>query len=248
MKTIKRIIEDFKKGEEIDVYITLIFSIVITILSLSGYNLANYIGSLTIAIIALLTYSILKSRHQIKELISHTSLDANNILLKDVPEEEIIERIKKTKEALIVGPILQRTIKNHYSIYEELLQKEVSLRFLLVNPNNIASDIIAIRPYANVNVDRVKSEIQSTLASLENLKKETSGNVQIRTIDYPISFGGFFLDSKSVQGMIYLRFYPFKMRDRDRPKLKLNQLDDYWFNYFIQQAEKLWDYGKDWNK
>lgn len=246
MKLIKRIIEDFRKGEEIDVYVTLLFTIVIAIFAIAGYDLSKYSSSLILAILALLTFSILKSRHQINELISKIALDKDDILLKEQSDKEIMERLKESKEVIIIGPILQRTIKTHYEVYEELLLKKTPLRFLLVNPNNIAADIIATRPYTNVNVSRVKEEILSTLSSLKNLEKETAGNIKIRTIDYPIAFGGFFLDTNNHKGIIYIRYYPFKMREDARPKLKLFKTDEYWFDYYSKQAEILWDNGNDW--
>lgn len=242
MKYLNRLWKDIKQGENIDLYLTIIAGIVLAFLNIFGITSSSWLSSLTLAILALLAYAMLGNRHQIDELTQ----SAETIFQREWPENNKQNDIKNSKDLLMIGVSLKRTIKDSYTLFEEKLRQGCAIRVLLTYPDGPALRMVASRTYYNVDVGRTRKGVHDTLEKLHYLKQTTSGDLQIRTINYPASIGGFFIDTTTSHGILYLEHYTYKVPDEDMPKIVLRRKDGYWYDYFSQQVEVLWNNGIDW--
>ena len=73
MQTIRRIWQDVRQGENIDLYLTVIAAVAISALSLMGVALPAWTASLTLAVLALLAVGMLVNRRKLEMIMAKTS-------------------------------------------------------------------------------------------------------------------------------------------------------------------------------
>lgn len=240
---LRKLKEDVFRGENIDLYALILLAISLAFLALLGIDIGRYMNSLTLTVLALLAYSLLGIRAQL-ENAGTLKPPVEHVLRKDWADEEIKGRLQTCKSLLLIGPILLRATKNYYPLYEERLKQGAHISVLLVNPDHVAADIIGIRPQLDVDLERTKDEIRASLKSWNKLRESFPANVEIRVIDYPLGYGGFFFDIEGIEGSLHIRYYPFKVREDTRPRLVLHPRDGYWYNFYRQEVMNLWASGK----
>jgi len=239
------LLDDVRRGENIDLYAALLLAVTLALLTLLGVDPGRFTAPLSLTVMALIAYSLLNIRKFIAS-VSHGHAPIDHVLHQDWADDEIKQRLQDCNDLLLIGPILLRATKNYYAMYQEKLKHRAQIRVLLVNPDHVAADIIATRPHSDVDVERTKSEIRASLQSWQRLKETSGGCLELRVVDYPLSYGGFFFDSDDPTGSIYIRYYPYKMRDDTRPRLVLYATDVYWFAFYREEAAALWASAHPW--
>jgi len=239
MKPLQHMWNDIRRGENIDLYVTVVSAILLAALNVIGLAPQNWLPPLNLALLALLAFSILGNRHRLESINRKLSQNLEDVLRKKWPENELSAKTNKSKNILLIGVSLSRTIRTYLSILSENLQQGASIRVLLVDPNSPSAEIAANRLPESINIERTRNDIENTLITLESIK-EKRGGIEIRTINNPMSFGGILLDIDTPHGIMYLEYYSFKMTDEDIPKLILKPNDEFWYEHFASQAEKLW--------
>ena len=242
-EAIKRVWTDIKQGENIDLYLTVIISLVLACLNVFGIGQSK-IGPITLAVLALLAFSSLANRRKLEETVDKLSR-GQDVLLDHFPasrEEDMIG----AKELWLIGLTLNKTINSYYSrLYDKLNQGD-RIRVLLVNPQSPYSALVAQRKFSRDTPGEIKNYQELTLTKLCSLKKYFPKNIEIRTADYPPFFGALASDIKSIEGVIYIEQYSYQMDD-DLPKLIFQQNDTRWFQFYSQQILKMWNDGDEWN-
>ncbi len=235
MKLIRRIWNNIRRGENIDLYVTVVAALVLATLNILGKASQTWVTSLTLALLALIAISLLVNRDRLERIAQTTE----GVLKREWPKDELLENIKEAKDILLIGVSLSRTVRNNLPLFDKKLQQDASIRILLVAPTSPAAGIAASRLPAGVNIERTQLDIESTLKSLCNLQNKYP-KLEIRTLNNPMTFGGNFLDASTSNGRIYLEYYSFKMSEENIPKLVFRPVDKYWYDYCSQQAELLW--------
>jgi hypothetical protein len=242
MKRIKQIWKDISHGENIDLYVTIVIAIVLTILITLNVSISeNWLAPLTLTILALLAYSMLGNRHQIEELYNQLLLRANDVLLQNWPGKILKEDLQNSSNILIIGVSLERTIRSNFALIEKKLENRHKIKVILVDPNSSACEFASNRVYRDKSLTRTQYGIQTTLGSLKSLLDKDFGNLEIRLIDYPLSFGGFLLDPNTPKGVVYLKHYTYRMPREDIPRLIFRPSDEYWYEFYVEQMQILWE-------
>ena len=244
MKLLHRIWQDFRQGENIDLYLTIMGSIVLAALNIVNVVLPSWITSLNLSVLALLSLAILGNRYRIERILEKITA-RNGLLLMEFPDD-VARDIEKSKELTILGVGLSRTLRVHYSRFLEKLQRGDTIRILLVNPDSPACDITAMREYAPTTPDGQRAAIRRSLSMLYELSQQTAGQLEIRLADHPLAFGAIVGDPETSQGVLYLWHYGFKTRDANRPKMILRPVDGYWYELFKEEVASIWDSATPW--
>ena len=69
MKLLRRIWQDFRQGENIDLYLTVIVSIVLAVLNIVNVVPPSWIAPLNLSVLALLSFAILGNRYRIETIL-----------------------------------------------------------------------------------------------------------------------------------------------------------------------------------
>ncbi|MEW5871780.1 MAG: hypothetical protein AB1894_21105 [Chloroflexota bacterium] len=246
MKALRRFWEDIRKGENIDLYIAVFASILLAILAISGLAVQSWIAPLNIAVLALLAYSMLGSRHRMDELFQGLREEAQSIFRKKWPEDDLDLALREAKNAFLIGVSLRRTFGDYYALLEDKLQRGDTVRILVLDPNSAAVEAIAKRVYKDVSIERSRGSIKDSLRSMHHLKLRTGGKLEIRVTDYPVTIGGILTDPNTTHGKLFLENYTYKMRDIDLPKILLQSKDEQWYEFYKSQMDTLWENGTAW--
>lgn len=240
MKPLQRLWNDIRRGENIDLYVTVFFAIVLAALNIIGAASQEWLTSLNLALLALLAISILGNRYRLDSIYQKLTQNSEGVLKRKWPEEQLDDELRKADDILLVGVSLSRTIRTNLTLFDQRLQHGASIKVLLVDPSSPAAEIAASRLPVSVNAERTSNDIQNSLSSLESLAKTRSG-LEIRILNNPMSFGGIWLNTNTSKGVIYIEQYSFKMQDEDIPKLILRPEDEFWYAFFAKQAQTLWE-------
>lgn len=241
MKFFKRIWLDIQNGENADVYLTLALALIVGVASIFA---SDPLTSLTLAVLALLTYSVLGNRRRVEELVNRfpqiTGSSAEGFLLTS-KRPDLAERLRDAKTIAINGITLSRTTDTFLNLFKKCYTEGGSVRLLIVDPNHPALEISGKRFYKHQDVNKLKREVEHTLDNFDTLlagrKPETKCEVGLLQSLPPYSI--WLLDVDSPKAEIWVEIYSFQ--DEIEPTFHLLPLrDGKWFDFFHRQFEQMW--------
>jgi hypothetical protein len=131
MKSLKVIWEDVKSGRNIDIYITVVIAFAIALLDIFGIVNQSVISSATLAVLALVAYSLLQDRrkNQFPVVIS-SSNEGNN--------QRLLDYIKTNK--VVCAKLIQYSGHMIQPVLVELLERGAKVELLLQSPNKALNE------------------------------------------------------------------------------------------------------------
>ncbi len=239
MKVLKIIWDDIQRGENIDLYITVIVAIGLAIANVLNFASEELIAPITLAVLGLLAISNLINRH-------HFGIQLNELkgistpLLKNRSElPSLYDCGQSASEIVIIGMTLIGVINPYLDFFEQKMRDGCKLRFLLLDPESPATEI-----FGKISKIPIKSDIRQALRILEHLMKmeqETKGKCEVRLSDVFLSYGLAAFDPDKEIGFLNLETYTYKTAVGERPfiELKRNRNRE-WFKFYQSQYEQLW--------
>jgi hypothetical protein len=245
MQALERFWKDIRRGENIDLYVTVTAAIVLAILNIIGIAPQTWAAPLILAVLAVLAFAALVNRHKLDTLLQTINQASRKLLLGDYPAD-LESDVRRAKEIWIVGVSLYATTMKYYSLLEKKLKEGCSIKTLLVNPDGQAIQMAATRKYGPVNVEHERTRVRTSLQRLCELHKIAEGRLDIRTLDNPLTFGAFAIDPETSGGVLYVEHYGFKTRRENVRRLVLHQDDEGWYDSIKTEIYELWKAGTKW--
>ena len=244
MKLLHRIISDVRRGENIDLYVTVFVAVVVSAISLVGYAPQDVLGPLSLAVLGLLALVMMGNRYRLEDLGKQRA--GTIVFLREFPDDLTVD-LERAQDIWLVGVSLYRFIVRFYALLERKIRSGGSVRVLLVDPDGPGAALSAAGMYPPFMAEQNRHRIREALSTLAALAQQTNklGTLDVRTLDYVPSFGAYILDPKK-KGKIYLEYYPHAMPVDQIPKMQLSSRDE-WHIHFKTQIEVLWERGHPWN-
>ncbi|MBI3410428.1 MAG: hypothetical protein HY040_18980 [Planctomycetes bacterium] len=245
-------LNDIKKGENLDLYVTLVLAIVLTalnpILSLFGVTITpGGIVPLTMSVLAALTVVLLVNRKKMESLERHLSRQTESKITTTFPESYSAD-LGSAKKILQIGIHLASNLNAHHDQYQSILRsRRASIRFLIVHPKAAALKMAAMR-FAGVSrkVEHEKTRTESSLDVITKLMQDYPGRVELRVIDYLLEYAGLLIETPSGEEILYIERYTFRHYGGDlKPKFVYTR-DDPWFRFIKEEMEELWKAAEPW--
>ena len=205
MNLLQRMWQDVRRGDNIDLYITLAVAIVLVVLNVIGVAPPPWIVSVSLSVLALVSFTILGNRHRLDMLLQHMPAQSER-LLTEFPQT-LINDLNEAKTMFIFGADLNRTIKRNYARLIEKLQRGDVIKILLVNPDSPACEMAAAFHYEPMTLEDKRAAVNRSLRMCHEPKKQTAGNLEIRLANHCPTFGAFAVDLGASNGIIYLWAY-----------------------------------------
>ena len=111
MKKLRRVWDNIRHGENIDLYVAVPLAILIAILGIFGITSPQLIASMTLVILGLLATSLLTNRHAVKELSQKLTQTSNTVFLTDFSESNLERDFEEASELWLVGVSLTTTVR-----------------------------------------------------------------------------------------------------------------------------------------
>ncbi|RPJ73857.1 MAG: hypothetical protein EHM20_11560 [Alphaproteobacteria bacterium] len=253
MKWLRKIGKDLSEGRNLEIYLTILISVVISVLSILNVVNTEIVATITLATLSLLALSTISNREQISSFqkqvaILSTSVDekvlenirASSFFLTEQPHFE--NKLEKAQKIYIAGATLTRTVTNYLGIFEQRLKEGAVIRLIIIDPQSDAVKQAALRSYGvqsdDFYRDRVKPTIDllNILASLPELK----GKLELRFVPFMPSFGLKLVDPDSTDGNIFVEIYQHKSLEPNPAFMLDVNRDEKWYRFFQNQFEVLW--------
>lgn len=245
MSFLIRIWQDIRRGENIDLVVTVVVAIGLAILNIAGVAPASLIAPLTLAVLGLLSVATLGNRYRLEESLDTLNRSHAGLFQEKMPPS-MESDLRNARELWLIGVTLNRTINTHYSVLEQKLARGDVVRVLLVHPDGHSPEMLERREYkARYSVDRIRHLIRDSLDDLCNLQQRFSG-LDVRVIDYPLSYGGILINPNSDGGILYLEHYPFKVPGGSLPKFVLEAKNGRWYTFFKAEIDTIWENSTPW--
>lgn len=245
MAILHRVWQDIRKGENIDLYATVLVAFLIVILNIFGVA-QNLVAPLTLALLGLLAVALLGNRYQVEKLAAELKQPERELFRQKYPAT-LEQDLQRATELWLVGVTLSRTVKSNYSLFEEKLKRGGTMRVLLVDPDGDGVAMAKMREYGGrYDVDRIRNLIRGSLDDLCSLRAHAPDRLHCRVIDHPLGFGGLAVDPNTAGGILYLEHFSHKMPGGSVPKFVLAAQDGDWYDFFKGELQALWEDGEPW--
>ena len=254
----KIILQDIKKGNNLDLYATIVIAIIISVSSyLEGISI-KVINATTLAILALIAGSLLTSRRT----LSDVNLSTNNLndeikklnsdefssnpckvlLNKEYPD--LSNSFELSKDISILASSLQSTAIKYYASFEEALQKGTNIRVLVVDPSEDVLKMMCLRTYMLKDTAELKSNVNGHIELMRKLQRieNNNGKLTIKTIPLVVPYGLMILNRHNLSSQIYVKLMPYRVPPGQYPSFELNNIENHeLFTFFNNQFEKMWE-------
>jgi len=245
MQILERIWDDFRSGENIDLYVTVIVAIGLAILNVVGIAPQTHLAPITLAVLGLLAITSLGNRYRIERLLQGQSWSIDDFYMKEYPSS-YKEDFETAQELWLIGISLRRTIQANYPMIEQKIRQGHAIKILLVHPEGHGIEMAVARNYARREVKPKSSEIKFGLQLLCDLDKIPHNKLEFRTIEYPLAYGVTAVDPDTASGILYIEHYCFRTASDSLPRFVLRAGDGQWYDFFKSEIRALWDAGVEW--
>ncbi len=232
-----RIWRDLKTGKNILNYLTIVFSVVVFILTVLSVDVApSIISACILAILSLLAVHLLQDRWVREQFVAELFPEQT----WDKIEPTMSERLKLATKVkfLAIGPL--SIIRRYESILKRILDKKDSeIKFIIVAPDS--NTMAVVRKGRPENYDH-------SVRFLEGIRDSFSdyaGNLKVRLVDYVPSHVVTIIDDHRIDGVIFTTVYSFNQVDPYRPSEIITYGKEKQFSFFLQEFNSLWDMGND---
>jgi len=157
------------------------------------------------------------------------------------------ERLRHAKEIKITGGSLSRLSSEYMGFFEELAQGGCSFKFLVLQPECVATEIVARDiVYETQTHEAYKSTIIGAIENLKSLMIKFPQRVQIRVTDIIPTCSLFICDGTKLKGSLMVELYPIKVPTRKRLHLSLlKSREPNSFEFYNEQFELMWQASQD---
>jgi ABC-type bacteriocin/lantibiotic exporter with double-glycine peptidase domain len=258
------ILNDIRKGENIEIYISILISIVVTILGLFGAISFSLLGACILLVLTLLLSSILSNRRNTDRLEESLKDNGQNIkvLLQTVssPSGEVrVSDVIKTlntsgplepffdgsSDIFLAGVTMFTRSNLLQTTYKRLLEQGCNFRVVLVDP--ASPNLAQMAMGQNTNFDALHGEILvgiNLFQALKDYAKEhnTRGKFEYVAFNYAPTLS-IMRSRKAITGeiIIHVELPAYRSGIWERPIFRINQNDGALFNYFEKSCTCLWE-------
>jgi hypothetical protein len=164
MGTFERLLQDFRRGENIDLYVTIVAALALAILNVLGVVPVASLTALVLTLLGLLFVAQLTNRHKLEELHDLAVIAAGQAqpFVDEFPGE-FATRLEAARELWLAGTHHSAALTAYYQLLADKVAKGGRVRALLVDPDGAASGMAAMRFAGNVDRDHERVRIRASL-------------------------------------------------------------------------------------
>jgi hypothetical protein len=248
MKIIRDIWGDIRSGKNLDVYVTLIISLIVSVLGIIGVANQNIIASAILATLALVSLNILLSRRdnaEIRDTLIQNSIASSGLskhfFTQEYDRAFLRKNLSTSRKVFFWGLTFETSLPLIQYTLEQGLESGLEIRFLLIKRDSRAVDMAAFRN-RHKNAIQLNTDLASSIDRLKTLNSvKTSGKLEVREVDYLPPWTIIASDYHLPTGKMFVRLMSFRIPNETRPTFELDaRADNDWYKFFCQQFEMVW--------
>lgn len=248
MKVLRRIWDDVRRGQNIDLYITVVAAIGLAVLNLLGIARQALVAPITLAVLGLLAVTSLGNRYHVEEQLRKLATLSPPLLRGRSELVSFRERGQSASEIVVVGVSLVTAVSPYLDFFERKMEDGCRLRFLLLDPDSLAAQVWN----ATSKVPNVEADIKQTLKSLRlliQMEQACDGKCEVRLSKVFLPFGLAAFDPGEDTGVMNVEMYTYKRTLGERSHFILTRaVNSKWFDFYRNQYEHLWADSTTWRR
>jgi hypothetical protein len=229
---------DLRRGENIDVYVTIAVALVVAVLNLVGLFPASGLTSLVLAVLGLLAIGGLTTRARLDQLREVVVQGGPGPAQAAFPASYQAD-LTKPGDLWVIGVARGGFIRGHFHELGDRLRAGHEVRVLLVRPGSPGAVLAEQRLPVTVPGVMDKS-IRASLELLDGLRSSAGGRLEVRLTDQELAFGAVFASPDTSSARLYLEYYAYKTRLDSQLRMVLSRRDGGWLDHFREQLDQLW--------
>jgi len=239
IRALERIFNDIASGKHVEAYVITTVALVIAVLSIIEDVIPLELQmAVILAAMALLVFKTTEPEN--------AEVDLDSVLHNRQAYGPFREFIRDAHTLWIYGPSSVNVLTNPSDIEREVLNKGGKVRVLLQDPTQKYSiEILEKQLDANTR-HLLHSDIQRSVVVLKTLQ-ERGYDVEYRFLAYSPGFSVVVVNANEREGRTVVEFYGFTNEMTDnRMHLKIHRHQSkYWFDYWSDQFEKMWQSARE---
>lgn len=190
---------------------------------------------------------------QVKKLIEQNtknkfSTPSEIFDLSNLPHNVEDSLFENAKNIFISGYSLSRITRQKTNLFSKLLEQGVNIHFIMLDyKDKEVLNQISLRTTDNFTKNFWKTRLIEghSIINAINHNAQTSGVLKLRFIPYIPGFGLMLIERNNGNNDCYTIIYPHKTGHQE-PAFKVNNsTDDYWYTFFKQQFDILWESSRE---
>lgn len=228
-------------SESFDLYLLAASAFLSTILGISGISSLAQLASLTLGLLAALSLSQIRSRHQVASIVKLQRTGSLSLMTTDF-SPELSQRRCTATDVLLIGISMSRVVHGFpRDDLRRVLLRGGRIRVLLLDPSNEELLTQVARRYRpSFSRQHLKARISGVLDELASLRDGTSGSLEIRVAPFAPAAAFTVIDAGTARGYLVVQHYEHKPAEEAAPIISLERKDGFWFSHFLAEAERMW--------
>lgn len=248
IQRIKSIINDIKRGQNIESYIVIMIAVVVAIIDIFNLSEPSWVAEATLAVLSLLAYSNIQSSRTTEELQESLKAIRGGHHFEKNQKIDVLsvhQRMESAKTIDWVAFTNQKTINMYRTSLVKCLSKGGKIRILLINPYSDMAKTVAQNGYSWMHdaERQYKEGVQYTIRFCDQLKKEAAnGSIEVRFLSVHPPYRITIYNRDYHEGG-FVRIHLLKAPNTsEAATIGWYKKDDIeWFQYFVGQYESLWN-------
>jgi hypothetical protein len=249
-KWLRRLVRKLLK--HIDSYLTILVAVVVAVLSLLEVIPASRIAPLTLAVLAVLAYTLLNNRQQSESTAEKLDrlqdrLDAPasaDEILKPIDTwPSVPSLLEHCQELYVTGKDLHPFLTTYYGDLEQAARNGTRFRFMMVDPRDPELiRILCACSFLFYDLAERKGLMEHSILLLRRLiKAAPGGSVQVRLLPCIPAVSYLIADACEDHGHMTVTMYGYKTPRADRRYMALTRATDPdTFDLHLRQFEAMW--------
>lgn len=239
---IKQLLDDIRRGENIDLIVTIGLVLVISVLNSLGWASATLVSSITLATIGLIAIGFLVTRYRLEDIYrKEDAPNAVHFAMQRIPT--FASDLAAAKEIWMTGIILRGTTTGNFHEFRKKAEQKGKFRVLILNINKIDMGKVLRQFSRGGSEEQFLADFKQTINQYQEISRSArnAGNIQLRLMDFVPPFRIYIFPKLEGDGVLYVEIYSYKAPFGSVPKFRISKQENpEWYGYFANQFEAMW--------
>lgn len=240
---LRRIVEDVRRGDNLDMVVALALGFLIAALNILGIASSEWVSSITLVTLGLLAAGLLVMRYRIEDAYDQ-SQTRDTFRFERERTPSFNHTIANTREIWMLGIVLVNTTSDYFYDFTRLASKGAKIRGLIVDLEKTDIDCVVRRFSRAATKDQFLASEAETIGRFKHFRQTapTQDSVQLRMLDFVPSTSLYIFPNHDEDNFVYVEIYGYKSPLGSAPRFIVSERKNpEWYKHFLDQYERMWN-------
>ena len=250
MKTqLRDIWNDIRKGQNVDIYLTILVCGVLIILDIFSLVSEPIVLSGILAILILIAMGTLANRQvndKIRDALDNLKDSPAKKFFSEWDETYFKQRLPTARDVSLLSVSISTFINSNVNGFSDFLARDGKLRCIMVEPHSDAMRMVMQREVgAGKQLSFLSTQVEQALQVFHELAENAPNldQVQVKLINHVPAVVLTIVDGEADDGIMFVTLTGFGIPWTSRPYFTLHkQHDEKWFMFYYNSFNNMWNW------